>query len=77
MRIIDELTHTEEMTMRQFELTYHAVDPAKPDLGPYTVTATGLDRAVDLVIPMIKQDHPGIDLQKDYNPLPHAMWRDL
>ncbi len=62
--------------MREFEITYHSVDPAKPDLGPFTVTSPDLDQAVSLAIQAIKQLHPDVDLQKDYK-LPHARWRDL
>ncbi len=76
MRIIHE-RQTEEMNLREFEITYHSVDPTKPDLGPFTLTAPDLDQAVSLAIQTIKQAHPDIDLQKDYQPLPHAKWREL
>ena len=70
--IMDELTNTGgHATVRT---PYYSVDLTKPDLGPYTVSARDLNHAVDTVIPIIKQDHPGIDLQKEYNSLPSAIW---
>lgn len=59
--------------MREFEITYHSVDPTKPDLGPFTVTASDEDHAVSLAIQVIKQLHPDTDLQNDYNPLPSVV----
>lgn len=66
---------TRGKAMLKYELTFQSVDLSKPDLGPYTVPAPDLDRAVDLVIPMIKRDHPEIDLETEYKPLP--IWREL
>jgi hypothetical protein len=60
--------------MKPITITYEARDPSKPNLKSYTVTAMDVNEAVDLVIPMIQRDHPGIDLEKDYNPFPNAEW---
>jgi hypothetical protein len=56
--------------MERWKVTYLPKDESNKPLGPYIDTGVNSDQVISKVVQRIISEHPGINLERDYNPWP-------